>query len=412
MRVRSKAILASTAIIAAVAVSACSQLGNLQARKAFKDANTMYQAQNYREAATKYEEAIAAAPESPEAVTAYFFLGNSYDNLYKPARKGEAENDAFLTKAIENYKISAERETRADIKKLALQYLVNAYGPDKLDDPTQAEPIVQRMMQLDPSNTENYFALAKIYEDAGNLDEAEAMLNKAREVKPKEAAVYQQLAGFYQRQGEFDKLIAAVQQRAELEPNNPEAHYAVATYYWDEAYRNTRLTDAQKREYTKNGLASVDKALALNPDYVEALTYRGLLLRIEAAMEKRRRASEGAARRGLAAAGEGRGAEEETGVGGNNPNENRQNEERIERPPGNPGGLFLLEAVRPLQIPHHAWINSAAARVFVDLIQLAGDVLRSCLHPRDQHAALRSRFVVDSQARAQTTRAQSAEAPH
>ena len=286
MRVRSKAILA-TAIIAAVGLSACGRIGNLQAKKAFKDANTMYQAQNYREAATKYEEAIAAAPDSEEAITAYFFLGNSYDNLYKPARKGEADNDAFLTKAIENYKISAEREVaRPDIKKLALQYLVNAYGPDKLDDPTQAEPIVQRMMQLDPTNTENYFALAKIYEDAGNLDEAEAMLNKAREAKPKEAAVYQQLAGFYQRQGEFDKLIAAVQQRAELEPNNPEAHYAVATYYWDEAYRNTRLNDTQKREYVKNGLTSVDKALALNADYVEALTYRGLLLRIEAAMEK------------------------------------------------------------------------------------------------------------------------------
>jgi len=286
MRVRSNAILAVTAIIAAVAVSACGQFGNLQAKKAFKDANAMYQAQNYREATAKYEEAIAAAPDSPEAVTAYFFLGNSYDNLYKPARKGEKENDEYLQKAIQNYKISAERETRPDIKKLALQYLVNAYGPDKLDDPTQAEPIVQRMMQLDPTNTENYFALAKIYEDAGNLDEAEAMLNKAREAKPKEAAVYQQLAGFYQRQGEFDKLIAAVQQRAELEPNNPEAHYAVATYYWDEAYRNTRLNEAQKREYVKSGLTAVDKALALNADYVEALTYRGLLLRIEAAMEK------------------------------------------------------------------------------------------------------------------------------
>ena len=287
MRVRSKAILASTAIIAAVAVSACTQFGNLQAKKAFKDANGMYQAQNYREAATKYEEAIAAAPESTEAITAYFFLGNSYDNLYKPARKGEPDNDAFLTKAIENYKISAEREVaRPDIKKLALQYLVNAYGPDKLDDPTQAEPIVQRMMQMDPTNTENYFALAKIHEDAGNLDESEAMLNKAKEVKPKEAAVYQQLAGFYQRQGEFAKLIAAVQQRAELEPNNPEAHYSVATYYWDEAFRNTRLNEAQKREYVKSGLTAVDKALALNPDYVEALVYRGLLLRTEATIEK------------------------------------------------------------------------------------------------------------------------------
>jgi len=288
MRVRSKAILASTAIVAALVLSACGQLGNLQARKAFKDANTSYQAQNYAEAAARYQEVVAdpTADSDPNLVHAYFFLANSYDNMYKPARKGEAENDALLTKAIENYKIAAEKETDPKMKKLALDYLVNAYGPDKLDDPTQAEPIVQRMIQLDPTDTTNYFALAKIYEDAGNIDEAEAQLTKAREAKPKDAAVYQQLAGFYQRQGEFDKLIAAVQQRSELEPNNPEAHYAVATYYWDEAYRNTRLNDTQKREYVKNGLTAVDKALALNPVYVEALTYRGLLLRIEAAMEK------------------------------------------------------------------------------------------------------------------------------
>jgi tetratricopeptide (TPR) repeat protein len=286
MRVRSKAILAVTAMIAAVALAACSQVGNLQARKAFKDANGLYQAQKYEEAAARYEEVIRLSPDSAEGITSYFFLANSYDNLYKPARKGEADNDAYLTKAVENYKISAERETRPDIKKLALDYLVAAYGPDKLNDPQQAEVIVQKMIELDPNDTTNYFVLAQIYEDAGNIDQAEAMLMKAKEVKPKEAAVYQRLAGFHQRQGDFEKLIEAIQQRAVLEPNNPEAHYAIATYYWDEAYRNTRLTEAQKRDYVKKGLESVEKALALNPDYVEAITYKGLLLRIEAAMEK------------------------------------------------------------------------------------------------------------------------------
>ncbi|MCM3880694.1 MAG: tetratricopeptide repeat protein [Vicinamibacterales bacterium] len=283
MRLLSKAILAGGV---AISVAACGQVGNLQGRRAFKEANALYQQQKYEDAAARYEEVIKASPESPEGTTSYFFLANSYDNLYKPARKGEAANDANLTKAIENYKLSAEKETRPEIRKLALDYLVAAYGPDKLDDPTQAEPIVQRMIQLDPSDTTNYFALAKIYEDAGNVDEAEGTLMKAKEAKPKDAAVYQQLAGFYQRQGDFEKLIAAIRQRAELEPNNPEAHYAIATYYWDEAYRNTRLTDAQKREYTDNGLASIDKALQLKPDYVEAVTYRGLLLRVQAAMEK------------------------------------------------------------------------------------------------------------------------------
>jgi len=288
MRVRSKAILAGTAILVAVASGACSRVGNLQARKAFKEANGLYQGQNYKEAINRYNEVLAADPNfiTGDGVTPYFFVGNSYDNLYKPARKGEADNDANLTKAIENYKIAAQKDTNPKMKKLALDYLVYAYGPDKLNDPTQQEPIVQQMIQMDPSDTTNYFMLAKIYEDNGNLDQAEAMFNKAREMKPKDSTVYQQLAGYYQRQGEFDKLIAAVQQSAELEPQNPEAHYSIASYYWDEAYRNTRLAEAQKREYTQKGLEEVDKAIQIKPDYVEAIVYKGLLLRVQAAMEK------------------------------------------------------------------------------------------------------------------------------
>jgi hypothetical protein len=49
---------------------------------------------------------IAAEPNTeaaPDFLAAYFFLGNSYDNMWKPARKGEPENDALMTKAIENY---------------------------------------------------------------------------------------------------------------------------------------------------------------------------------------------------------------------------------------------------------------------------------------------------------------------
>ena len=85
---------------------------------------------------------------------------------------------------------------------------------------------------------------------------------------------------------DFSKLIAVVQQRAELEPTNPEAHYNVAIYYWDEASRNGSLTGDQRREYALNGIAAVDRAITLNPDYVDALVQRGLLLRIKAGIEQ------------------------------------------------------------------------------------------------------------------------------
>jgi len=260
-----------------------SSFASLKAKKAFQDANVLYQQQDYKRAAEKYEEVLQA---DPDLVTAYFFLGNSYDNMYKPSRVGETENDAYLQKAIENYKISADKETDAKMRKLAMEYLVAAYGADKLNDPAQAEPIVKQMIEMEPNEPTNYFALAKIYEDSGMYDEAEATLLRAREVRPNEPTVYTTLAGYYNRQGEFDKTIEALEARAEKEPDNPEAFHTIATYYWDKAFRDFRLGDAEKKEYVIKGIEAADRALALKDDYIDALTYKNLLLRLQANLEK------------------------------------------------------------------------------------------------------------------------------
>src|SRR6185503_5058336 len=137
--------------------------------------------QDWKKAADRYEYALA---NDPTIVAAYFFLGNSYDNMYKPARAGEAENDGYMKKAIDNYKKAAEHDTNPQMKTLAMQYLVAAYGPEKLNDPTQAEPIVQQMIKLEPNEANHYFQLMKIYEDAGRYEEAEQALLKARDAKP------------------------------------------------------------------------------------------------------------------------------------------------------------------------------------------------------------------------------------
>ena len=264
-------------------VTGCGQVGMLKAKMAFKDANTLYGGQDYRAAAAKYEEAIA---QDPNLTAAYFFLGNSYDNLYRPARKGDANNDALLTKAVDNYKKAASMEQDPKIRQLALEYLVAAYGPDKLNDPSQQEPLVQEMIKLNPTEPTNYFALAKIYEDNGDYESAEQSFLKAKEVRPQEPTVYTQLAGFYNRQGDFDKTIAALQERAQREPNNPEAHHLIATYYWDKVYRDFRLPDAEKRKFIESGIESEDKAIGLKSDYFEAITYKNLLLRLQANVEK------------------------------------------------------------------------------------------------------------------------------
>jgi tetratricopeptide (TPR) repeat protein len=287
MRALSGASLA-VAILALSAVG-CSRVGQLQAMKAFKAANQAYQQQDYKKASGLYEEAVTADPNLSQA---YFFLGNSYDQQFKPSRKGEAANDELLNKAVENYQAAADKlalSVSPDDKKLgklSLEYLVSAYGPDKLNDPAKAEPVVQKMIQLEPSEPSNYFALAKIYEDAGAYAEAEQMLIKAKEARPNDPSVYMQLAGYYNRQNEFDKTIDALTQRASVEPNNPEAFFTISTYYWDNAQRNFRLKDNEKRDQAGKGIEAVNKALQIKPDYMEALVYKGLLLRVQANLEK------------------------------------------------------------------------------------------------------------------------------
>ncbi len=280
IRKLSKVAVLAVALAAGVSLVGCSPL---KAKQAFKDANGLYAAQDYKKAAAKYEDAIVL---DPNLTAAYFFLGNSYDNMFKPSRKGEAENDSYLAKAVDNYRKAAQLEQDPKIKKLALEYLVAAYGPDKLNDPTQAEPVVLKMIELDPKDTANYFVLAKIYEDAGNYEEAEATLLKAKAARPSDPSVYMTLAGYYNRQGEFDKTIQALQERAQQEPNNPEAFYTIATYYWDKAYRDFRLNDADKKGFVEQGVQAVDKALQLKADYMEAMVYKNLLLRLEANLEK------------------------------------------------------------------------------------------------------------------------------
>jgi tetratricopeptide (TPR) repeat protein len=264
---------------------------NLKAMKAFKEANDHYRSQRWREAAERYEAVIAAQPNfetQPDFLAAYFFLGNSYDNQFKPARKGEADNDAYMTKAIENYTVAAQRAKDPLIKRRSLEYLVAAYASDKLNDPAQAEPVVRKMIEMDPSEPTAYFQLSKINEDAGLYEDAEAALLKARDARPTDPAVFNAIAGYYNRQGEFDKAMEAFQKAAELEPNNPQGYHLIGSFYQEKAAKDFSLNEAQKRDFVTKGIAAEDKALQLNPNYIDALVYKNILLRQAANLEKDR----------------------------------------------------------------------------------------------------------------------------
>jgi protein TonB len=73
------------------------------------------------------------------------------------------------------------------------------------------------------------------------------------------------------------------------DPLGPNDHHRAAVEYFEKARKDTTLTTEQQRQTILKGIAAENRALALRPDYVEALVYKGLLLRLQAALSADRR---------------------------------------------------------------------------------------------------------------------------
>lgn len=66
------------------------------------------------------------------------------------------------------------------------------------------------------------------------------------------------------------------------DPLSPAAYHRQAVEYFEKVQRDTSLTPEQQMETILKGIAAEDRALAINPDYVDALSYKNILLRLQA----------------------------------------------------------------------------------------------------------------------------------
>ena len=144
--------------------------------------------------------------------------------------------------------------------------------------------LTKRIAQT-PNGVAAYIELSKLQEDRGAYAEAEATLMRARQVAPKDKTALTALGTFYNRQGDFEKTIAALEAVEQLDPTDHTSPQIVATFYWEKAYKDRRLLPADQLRYVMSGIAATDRALALKPDYVDAMTYKNLLLRLQANLE-------------------------------------------------------------------------------------------------------------------------------
>ena len=150
---------------------------------------------------------------------------------------------------------------------------------------TSREQALQAAIAADPSKVANWLELAKLQEDRGALAEAEQTLGSAMAATSGSREVLLSQARFLSRHGQFDRAVATLEDAAARNPGDPAGHHLVATWYWEKAQKDPSLTPADKLMYIDSGIRAEDNAIAQQADYVDALVYKNILLRMKGNLE-------------------------------------------------------------------------------------------------------------------------------
>jgi tetratricopeptide (TPR) repeat protein len=184
----------------------------------------------------------------------------------------------------------------------------------------QATNYFQNAAQLDPSNDNAKLYLATTYAsqvvpnlmDPANLAMAQKALDEFNLVlskHPNDLTALKQIASIDRNIGKLDQAKADELKVISIAPNEPEAYYIVGFVDWKQAYNNAitilaadGLTDAGdgNAKMTKGACAKIqaansavvaegvkylEKAVDLNPNYDDAMTYLQLMYRRKADLD-------------------------------------------------------------------------------------------------------------------------------
>lgn len=156
--------------------------------------------------------------------------------------------------------------------------------PNQARTATEAEEQLRAILASSPQDSRAARELAQLQEARGAIAEAEGTLRRSAESAPGESARWQALAAFFTRAGQFEPAVATLERAAERDTSNASAHHLVATFYFAKLSDPT-VGREDRMSYIRRGLAAEARALAVEPDFFDALVHRSLLLRAQAENE-------------------------------------------------------------------------------------------------------------------------------
>ena len=216
----------------------------IRSRTLMNAGNKLYRGQKYEEAIQKYEQILQFAPDHWDA---NYQIAVSWLASYHPGSTHPKDIEA------------------ADKAIAALEKLLTMKAP--------SPEVVEKVRTF----------YVGILTDANRTDKAVEYYLGLLQKEPANVQLILQLAQIYSKEGNFDGAYEYYSKRADLEPNNKEAWYTVGVVCWERSYRGEQIISREERaDVVERGLKAMEKALALDADYFDALSYTNLLYREKA----------------------------------------------------------------------------------------------------------------------------------
>jgi len=181
---------------------------------------------------------------------AYAGLGKAQLTKYR-----KIKDIPFIESAIKNCNKAIELNDKLSSVRITLGSIYLETGKNN-----EAKEEFQKVLEIDPVNSEAYHGRASAFLALGMTREAEASYKKAIEMKPGYWNSYNTLGAFYYKQGKYLEAASQFQQVVALTPNNANGYRNLGTMYY---FLNQK--DKQIEMYKKS--------LEIEPDYT---TYSNL----------------------------------------------------------------------------------------------------------------------------------------
>jgi len=167
------------------------------------------------------------------------------------------------------------------------QYHPASTHPMDAEIKKQALTSLNKLMTLTPPSKEDMAKVENYYlsllTSAGDNDQAIAFLEKKIQKAPSDKDLMSQLATLQAKAGNFEESLKWYEKIAEQDPKTKTNWYTVAVLCWERSNKaGMTITPEERTAIIQHGIDSIDKSLALDPEYVEAIAYKNLLFREKA----------------------------------------------------------------------------------------------------------------------------------